>query len=144
MSAPSDISSVWEELARAGGRIVYLVLDGAGGLRDGANGKTALEMARTPISTGFAARDSLLIQFKPGLLGTVGLPRCCMNPLDLPEQFSITPGSITFRTLTPRVVAATGHLHHLVHARYVELVFVPPDKRCRTRSGLTFTLSLPI
>ena len=33
MSAPSDISSVWEELARAGGRIVYLVLDGAGGLR---------------------------------------------------------------------------------------------------------------
>ena len=66
MSAPSDISSVWEELARAGGRIVYLVLDGAGGLRDGANGRTALEMARTP-NLDRVMRDSAC-----GLLELVG------------------------------------------------------------------------
>lgn len=48
MTGCSDPSSVWEELVRDGGRIVYLVLDGAGGLRDRTTGKTALEMARTP------------------------------------------------------------------------------------------------
>ena len=48
MNSSQDISSVWEELVCDGGRIVYLVLDGAGGLRDSASGKTALELARTP------------------------------------------------------------------------------------------------
>lgn len=66
MSAPGDISSVWEELARGGGRIVYLVLDGAGGLRDGVSGKTALEMARTP-NLDRVMRDSAC-----GLLELVG------------------------------------------------------------------------
>jgi hypothetical protein len=44
----------------------YLVLDGAGGLRDGANGKTALEMARTP-NLDRVMRDSAC-----GLLELVG------------------------------------------------------------------------
>lgn len=48
MSDPSDVSTVWETLQRDGGRIVYLVLDGAGGLRNGIEGRTALESARMP------------------------------------------------------------------------------------------------
>lgn len=48
MRLTKDISTVWEGLAREGGRIIYLVLDGAGGLRDRDSGRTALEFAHTP------------------------------------------------------------------------------------------------
>lgn len=44
-----------------------------------------LAQPRYPV---LAAMDSLLIQLNPGLPGTVGLPGCSMNPLDLSEQFS--------------------------------------------------------
>ena len=43
-----DITQVWEELAQQGGRIVYLVLDGAGGILHPDTGKTALQAAYTP------------------------------------------------------------------------------------------------
>ncbi|MHB1214051.1 MAG: 2,3-bisphosphoglycerate-independent phosphoglycerate mutase [Thiobacillus sp.] len=66
MTGCSDLSSVWEELVRDGGRIVYLVLDGAGGLRDRTTGKTALEMARTP------NLDRIMRQSACGLLELVG------------------------------------------------------------------------
>jgi 2,3-bisphosphoglycerate-independent phosphoglycerate mutase len=43
-----DVSDEWERLARPGGRIAYLVMDGAGGLEDRSGGRTALQAARTP------------------------------------------------------------------------------------------------
>ena len=48
MNSCPDISLIWEELAGDGKRIVYMVLDGAGGLRNASTGKTALELADTP------------------------------------------------------------------------------------------------
>lgn len=61
-----DISSVWEELVREGGRIIYLVLDGLGGLRDHSTGKTALESAHTP------NLDRITVESSCGLLEMVG------------------------------------------------------------------------
>lgn len=61
-----DVTRVWEELAREGGRIVYLVLDGAGGLPDPKKGKTALHEARTPNLDALAGESSC------GLLELVG------------------------------------------------------------------------
>lgn len=44
-----DISSVWEQLAQPqGGRIVYLILDGLGGLPEEHSGLTELQTAQTP------------------------------------------------------------------------------------------------
>jgi len=65
-SAGDDISATWEELARPGGRIVYLVLDGAGGLRDPDSGTTALETAATPYL------DLIATESATGLLELVG------------------------------------------------------------------------
>ncbi len=48
MIAQLKLSPPCRNLARAGGRIIHLVLDGAGGLHDAATGKTALELAHTP------------------------------------------------------------------------------------------------
>ncbi len=48
MSESGDISGVWEELVQDGGKIVYLVLDGGGGIADPFTGRTALQRARTP------------------------------------------------------------------------------------------------
>lgn len=61
-----DVTRVWEELARDGGRIVYLILDGAGGLPHPEKGKTALEAARTPNLDALAGESSC------GLLEVVG------------------------------------------------------------------------
>jgi len=44
-----DISTVWEDLAwQQGGKIVYLILDGVGGLSDPDKGGTELQVAQTP------------------------------------------------------------------------------------------------
>jgi 2,3-bisphosphoglycerate-independent phosphoglycerate mutase len=43
-----DISETWETLAQDGGRIVYLVLDGGGGLPHPPHGHSALAAAQTP------------------------------------------------------------------------------------------------
>jgi 2,3-bisphosphoglycerate-independent phosphoglycerate mutase len=62
-----DITKVWEGLARSnGGRIVYVVLDGLGGLPNKDVSGTALQMAATP-NLDFLARESAC-----GLLETVG------------------------------------------------------------------------
>lgn len=53
-----DITTVWEGLAQGGGRIVYLVMDGVGGLRDPARGRSALEAAVTPELDRLAARSA--------------------------------------------------------------------------------------
>jgi 2,3-bisphosphoglycerate-independent phosphoglycerate mutase len=49
---------LWEELARDGGRMMLLVLDGAGGLPHPERGGTALGVARTPHLDALAARGS--------------------------------------------------------------------------------------
>ena len=62
-----DISKVWETLVQPeGGTIVYLVLDGLGGLPDPERGQTELQIAHTPHLDQLAAQSSC------GLLDIVG------------------------------------------------------------------------
>jgi 2,3-bisphosphoglycerate-independent phosphoglycerate mutase len=62
-----DISKVWETLVRPeGGTIVYLILDGLGGLPDARRGQTELQVAHTPHLDQLAAQSSC------GLLDIVG------------------------------------------------------------------------
>jgi 2,3-bisphosphoglycerate-independent phosphoglycerate mutase len=62
-----EISEIWEMLARPqGGTIVYLVLDGLGGLQDPERGRTELQVAHTP------HLDQLATQSSCGLLDIVG------------------------------------------------------------------------
>lgn len=63
---PADISLVWEKLAQPGGRIVYLILDGGGGLPHPKTGKTAYQEAHTP------NLDQLARTASCGLLELVG------------------------------------------------------------------------
>jgi 2,3-bisphosphoglycerate-independent phosphoglycerate mutase len=61
------ISQIWEELARSqGGKIVYLVLDGVGGLPHPDHGGTELQVAQTPNMDALAKESSC------GLLDIVG------------------------------------------------------------------------
>ena len=55
--AAMDTTDLWTELATPGGRIVYLVMDGLGGLPHPHGGRSALEMAETP-NLDELARDS--------------------------------------------------------------------------------------
>ncbi|WP_446405894.1 2,3-bisphosphoglycerate-independent phosphoglycerate mutase [Coleofasciculus sp. C1-SOL-03] len=62
-----DISTVWEDLAwQQGGKIVYLILDGVGGLSDPDKGGTELQVAQTP------NLDQLAKESSCGLLEIVG------------------------------------------------------------------------
>ena len=62
-----DISEVWETLVQPdGGTIVYLVLDGLGGLPDATRGQTEMQVAHTPHLDQLAAQSSC------GLLDVVG------------------------------------------------------------------------
>ena len=62
-----DITEIWEDLAvPRGGKIVYLVLDGVGGLSDPQRGGTELQVAHTP------HLDALAQQSSCGLLEVVG------------------------------------------------------------------------
>lgn len=62
-----DISTVWEDLAwQQGGKIVYLILDGVGGLPDPDRGGTELQVAQTP------NLDQLAKESSCGLLEIVG------------------------------------------------------------------------
>jgi len=61
-----DITDLWTELATPGGRIVYLILDGLGGLPSPDTSRTALNTADTPTLDDLA-RDSSC-----GLLEIVG------------------------------------------------------------------------
>lgn len=63
----ADITELWESLAcRDGGKIVYLVMDGLGGLPEPAQGGTELQIAETPNLDQLAGTSSC------GLLETVG------------------------------------------------------------------------
>lgn len=62
-----DITEIWEDLAQErGGRIIYLVLDGVGGIPDPERGCTELQTAHTPNFDQLAAESSC------GLLEIVG------------------------------------------------------------------------
>lgn len=62
-----DITTVWEDLVwDNGGKIVYLILDGVGGLKDRDRGGTALQVAHTPNLDEIAKNSSC------GLLEIVG------------------------------------------------------------------------
>ncbi|MEC4813782.1 MAG: 2,3-bisphosphoglycerate-independent phosphoglycerate mutase [Scytonema sp. PMC 1069.18] len=62
-----DITTIWEELAwEKGGKIIYLILDGLGGLPDSEKGGTELQVAKTP------NLDRLAEQSSCGLLEIVG------------------------------------------------------------------------
>jgi 2,3-bisphosphoglycerate-independent phosphoglycerate mutase len=62
-----DITTIWEDLVwERGGRIVYLVLDGLGGIPHPATGCTELQAARTPNLDALAKESSC------GLLEIVG------------------------------------------------------------------------
>ena len=62
-----DITTIWDDLAWAqGGRIVYLVLDGLGGIPHPATGCTELQAANTPNLDALARESSC------GLLEIVG------------------------------------------------------------------------
>jgi len=63
----TDITEIWEDLVwERGGRIVYLVLDGVGGIPDPKHGCTELQAAHTPNLDALAADSSC------GLLEIVG------------------------------------------------------------------------
>ncbi|WP_036481556.1 2,3-bisphosphoglycerate-independent phosphoglycerate mutase [Myxosarcina sp. GI1] len=67
MTIPLDISEIWEKLAiPRGGKIIYVVLDGVGGLPDISRGGTELQVAQTP------NLDALAKQSSCGLLEIVG------------------------------------------------------------------------
>lgn len=67
MNIPADISEIWDNLAiPQGGKIIYVVLDGVGGLPDKDRGGTELQVASTP------NLDKLAEQSSCGLLEIVG------------------------------------------------------------------------
>ncbi len=67
MNIPADITEIWESLAISqGGKIIYVVLDGIGGLPDHNKGGTELQIAHTPHF------DQLAKQSSCGLLEIVG------------------------------------------------------------------------
>ncbi|MBK1619274.1 phosphoglycerate mutase [Lamprobacter modestohalophilus] len=61
-----DITDTWQELIIPGGKIVYLVMDGLGGLGSEETGRTALDTAETP------NLDALAHDSSCGLLEMVG------------------------------------------------------------------------
>ena len=61
-----DITKVWEGLIRPeGGRIVYVIMDGVGGLPDAEKGGTELQAARIPYLDHLAA-GVLMCERHPG------------------------------------------------------------------------------
>ncbi len=70
MNIPADITEIWENLAiPKGGKIVYVVLDGVGGLPDKERGGTELQVANTPNLDRLAQKSScgLLEIVAPGV-----------------------------------------------------------------------------
>ena len=58
LEAALDPSLLWEELARDGAPITYLIADGLGGLPDPRRGKSELRAARTPRLDALAAESA--------------------------------------------------------------------------------------
>ena len=70
MNIPIDVTELWEGLAKPqGGKIIYVVLDGVGGLPDRERGGTELQVANTPNLDKLAQESScgLLEIVAPGV-----------------------------------------------------------------------------
>ena len=70
MNIPTDITELWDNLATPqGGKIIYVVLDGVGGLGDKERGGTELQVANTPNLDKIARESScgLLEIVAPGV-----------------------------------------------------------------------------
>jgi 2,3-bisphosphoglycerate-independent phosphoglycerate mutase len=91
-----DISDTWEELAQKGGRIVYLVLDGGGGLPGPPDGRSELEVARTPNLDRLAHGGScgLLELIGPGITPGSGPGHLALFGYD-PLRFRIGRGVLS-------------------------------------------------
>ena len=91
-----DISDTWEELAQGGGRIVFLVLDGGGGLPGPPDGRSELETARTPNLDRIADAGScgLLELVGPGITPGSGPGHLALFGYD-PLRFRIGRGVLS-------------------------------------------------
>ena len=91
-----SMSELWERLKQDGGKIVYLVLDGLGGLPDEKRGGTELEVARTPNLDRLASESScgLLEIVGPGITPGSGPGHLSLFGYD-PEQYLIGRGVVS-------------------------------------------------
>ncbi|MEQ8757764.1 MAG: hypothetical protein RID09_30200 [Coleofasciculus sp. G1-WW12-02] len=101
-----DISTVWEDLAwQQGGKIVYLILDGVGGLPDPDRGGTELQVAQTP------NLDKLAKESSCGLLEIVGPG---ITPVDVVPR----PGGMKQRFQTLQKVYGEKYNFYFLHVKH--------------------------
>lgn len=92
-----DITEIWESLVSGrGGKIVYLILDGLGGLPDSSRGGTELQVSRTPNLDEIARESScgLLEIVGPGITPGSGPGHLALFGYD-PLQYSIGRGVLS-------------------------------------------------
>lgn len=92
-----EISDVWQALAQpTGGTIVYVVMDGLGGVPDAKHGRTELHVAQTPHLDDLAARSScgLLEIVGPGITPGSGPGHLALFGYD-PFTYSIGRGALS-------------------------------------------------
>jgi len=93
-----DASETWEHLVQDGGAIVYVIIDGMGGLPDPQKGGTELQLAHTPHLDGIAGESScgMLEVVGPGITPGSGPGHLALFGYD-PWQY--TPGRGVFSAL---------------------------------------------
>lgn len=94
---PQNIADIWQKLAKSqGGKIVYLILDGLGGLTDYQRGGTELQMANTPNFDQLAGESScgLLEIVGPGITSGSGPGHLALFGYD-PLQYMIGRGILS-------------------------------------------------
>lgn len=93
----SDITTIWEDLVwERGGKIIFLVLDGVGGIPDAERGGTELQVAHTPNLDALAAESScgLLEVVGPGITPGSGPGHLTLFGYD-PLKYSIGRGVLS-------------------------------------------------
>jgi 2,3-bisphosphoglycerate-independent phosphoglycerate mutase len=91
-----DITEVWEELVKDGGRIVYLIMDGLGGSPHPSTGLSALETAESPNLDRLARESScgLLEMVGPGITPGSGAGHLALFGYD-PLRYRIGRGVLS-------------------------------------------------